>query len=193
MTTGTLSPRIHGSRYEFPKNLKTRKLWGYILIPVLFYSPLLIGLATIDPDEGVSTDFLLTIAMFLSIFVGLLMIVVHSQRPWVIIEDYTMTVEKEKFQINHLGSFSLFIKHRAGLQPTEYFIAFDIFEPGSPPWKASTHSIRSVKDADTLVRDLRTLLPDVTFYDRTPLAEAFVIHDRLERMSREDIHDSQDR
>ena len=184
---------MHGSRYEFPKNLKTRKLWGYILIPVLFYSPLLIGLATIDPDEGVNPDFLLTVAMFLSIFVGLLLIVVYSQRPWVTIEDYTMTVEKDEFQINHLGSFSLFIKRRAGLQPTEYIIAFDIFEPGSPTWRATTHSIRSVKDADTLVRDLRTLLPDVTFYDRTPLAEAFATHDRLERMSRGDIDDSQDR
>jgi hypothetical protein len=130
--------------------------------------------------------------MFLSIFVGLLMIIVYSQRPWVTIEDYTMTVEREEFQLNHLGSFSLFIKRRAGLQPTEYFIAFDIFEPGSPPWNATTHSIRSVKDADTLVRDLRTLLPDVTFYDRTPLAEALATHDRLERMARGDIDDSQD-
>lgn len=184
---------MDGSRYEFPKNLKSRKLAGYILIPVLFYSPLLIGLATNDAEEGVSTDFLLAIAMFLSIFVGLLMIVVYSQRPWVIIEDYTMTVENEEFQINHLGSISLSIKKRAGLQPTEYFIAFDIFEPGSPPWTATTHSIRSVKDADTLVRDLKTLLPDVTFYDRTPLAEAFATHDRIERLSRRDNEDSQDR
>ncbi len=184
---------MYGSRYEFPKNLKTRKLLGYILIPLLFYSPLLIGLATNDPDEGVSTDFLLTTAMFLSIFVGLLMVIVYSQRPWVIIEDYTMTVENQEFQINHLGSFSLLIKKRVGLQPTEYLISFDIFEPGSPTWRATTHSIRSVKDADTLVRDLRTLLPDVTFYDRTPLAEAFATHDRQERVSRGDIDDSQDR
>ena len=55
---------MHGSRYEFPKNLKTRKLLGYILIPVLFYSPMLIGLAANDSDDGVSTDLLLTIAMF---------------------------------------------------------------------------------------------------------------------------------
>jgi len=193
LTDGTFSPRMMGSRYEFPKNLKTRKLLGYILIPVLFYSPLLIGLATSNQEDGVSTDFLLTTAMFLSIFVGLLMVIVHSQRPWVIIEDFTMTVEDQEFQINHLGSFNLFIKKRAGLQQTEYVISFDIFEPGSPTWSATTHSIRSVKDADTLVRDLRTLLPDVTFYDRTPLAEAIVTHDRIERMAIRDIDDSHDR
>lgn len=183
---------MYGSRYEFPKNLKTRKLAGYILIPVLFYSPLLIGLATNDSGEGVSTDFLLAIAMFLSIFVGLLMVIVYSQRPWVIIEDYTMTVEKDEFQINHLVAMSLFTKGRTGLEPTQYIVTFNVVQPGISVRRFETHPIRSVKDADALVRDLQSLLPDVPYHDRTPLAEAVATHDRIEKMSRRDNEDSQD-
>jgi hypothetical protein len=185
LTTSTLSPRIYGSRYEFPKNLKTRKLTGYILIPVLFYSPLLIGLATNDSDEGVSNDFLMAIAMFLSIFVGLFMFVVYSQRPWVIIEDYTMTVEKEEFQIKHLAAMSLFMKGRAGLEPTQFIITFNVVEPGISVRRYETHPIRSIKDADALVRDLQKILPDVPYYDRTPLAEAIAAHDRIDAAQKE--------
>ncbi len=171
---------MYGSRSEFPKNLKTRKLLGYILIPVLFYSPLLIALATNDPDEGVSTDFLLTTAMFLSIFVGLFMIIVYSQRPWVIIDDFTMTVENQEFQIKHLVAMSLFSKGRTGLEPTQYIVTFNVVEPGISVRRFETHPIRSVKDADALVRDLQEMLPDVPYYDRTPLAEAFAAYGRID-------------
>jgi len=175
---------MYGSKYEFPKNLRTRKLAGYILIPVLFYSPILIGLATNDPDEGINPDFLLAITMFLSIFVGLFMVVVYSQRPWVIIEDYTMTVENEEFQIKHLAAMSLFMKGRAGLEPTQYIITFNVVEPGVSARRYETHPIRSIKDADALVRDLQVFLPDVPYYDRTPLAEAVATHDRIEAQQR---------
>ena len=159
--------------YEYPSDLRKRKRMGYVLVPVLFYVPILIGLALSGGGGGVGTNFLLVLVMFLSIFVGLLLLIVHGQRLWVEIDGPVMRVEGREFQLRHLVAMGLEIKGRTGLEPINYVITFDVLEPPSGPVRFETHPIHSVRDADTLVRDLRRLLPGLDFHDRTPMAKAY--------------------
>ena len=170
--------------YVFPRDLRRRKLIGYIVVPLLFYAPLLVGLATTRDGGDIDSGLLLMLAMFLSIFVGLFLVIIHGQRPWVESDGLMMRVEGSEFQIKHLAAISLFTKGRAGLEPTHYLVVFDVVVPGVSVNRFETHPIRSVKDADALVKDLQRLLPDVPYYDRTPLAEAVAAHDRINAAQR---------
>jgi hypothetical protein len=172
LTVDHLTNTLEEGGYEYPRDLRRRKALGYVIVPVLFYAPILVGAAMNSGNGGIGSDLLLSLVLFLSIFVALLLLIVHSQRPWVGFDGLTVTVEGEGFQVRHLTSMALSTTGRAGLEPTHYTVSFTVEEPGMPATTLETHPIRSVKDTDQLVRDLRRLLPDVPFHDRTPLGMA---------------------
>lgn len=156
-----------GPVYRFPRDLEMRRRRAYVIIPLLFYGSALIAMAVSGPVETWNVGFLSMVMLFLTLVVAFLLVLVRYQRPWVELHQDTMRVGRHEFQVSDLRSVIVYLDRKLMFERPPYQLIFLVVEPDYGPKWIYTDPIRNVQDLDSVVRDLRGLLPDVAFLDRT--------------------------
>ena len=168
--------------YEFPKEFKKRRRRNLVVLPALFYGALLAGLllsGTWDPG------LVLSLTGFLSLVLLLFMALAWSARPWVIVYTDSVMVGGHRFPRDDLRTVVVFVDRRMMFERPPYQVIFMVDDPQAGPTRYTSEAIRNVQDVDTLVRDLRRLLPGVEFVDRTPTGASAVSEQMLATMGDE--------
>jgi hypothetical protein len=154
-----------------------------VVLPFLFYGALLVGAALGGPSVRGNTELMLYLFLFLTAIMGFFMLLVHSSRPWIVVFDGRMRVGGLEFLIRDLSSVIVFLDRRMVFERPPYQLIVLVDDPVHGPAKITSEAIRNVQDVDTVVRDLRRLLPGVEFVDRTPIGGSAVSEEMLEAMS----------
>lgn len=169
--------------YEFPKRFARRKRMSLVVLPFLFYGALLVGAVLGGPSVWGNTELMLYLFLFLTAIMGFFMLLAYSSRPWILVFDDSMRVGGIGFRIKDLHSVVVFLDRRMMFERPPYQLIFLVDDPVHGPARITSEAIRNVQDVDTVVRDLRRLLPDVEFVDRTPTGGSAVSEEMLEAMS----------
>ncbi|MCK5252877.1 MAG: hypothetical protein KAQ96_08000 [Thermoplasmata archaeon] len=168
--------------YEFPKRFSRRKRMSYIVLPLLFYGALLMGILVGGPDVYGNIGLVMYMTLFLTLVLGFFMLLIYSSRPWVMIYPNKVRVGKVEFPTKYLEAIIVFMDRRLMFERPPYQLIFLADDPALGPIKVTSEAIRNVQDVDTIVRDLRQLLPEVEFVDRTLMGGSAVSQEMLEAM-----------
>lgn len=173
--------------YEYPKRFERRKRISYVVLPALFYGALLVGIGVGGPEVRDNTDLVLYMFLFLTAILGILMLLIHSSRPWVLVYPGRMRVGNTEFPIKDISTVVVFMDRRLMFDRPPYQLIFIVDDPTMGPIRVTSEAIRNVQDVDTIVRDLRELLPEVEFLDRTLTGGSTLSAGMLEAMGRDDV------
>ena len=168
--------------YEFPKRFSRRKRISYIALPILFYGALLVGMLVGGQAVSGNTELVLYMFGFLTVILGFFMLLIYSARPWVLVYPSRIRVGKMEFPTRDLHTVIVFMDRRLMFERPPYQLIFIVDDPALGPIKVTSEAIRNVQDVDTIVRDLRQLLPEVEFVDRTLMGGSAVSQEILEAM-----------
>jgi len=165
--------------YEFPKEFKKRRRRNLVILPVLFYGALLVGLLLSGSwDRGL----VVSLMAFLSLVLLLFMALAWSARPWIIVYTGSVMVGGHRFRRDDLRTVVVYVDRRMMFERPPYQLIFVVDDPHAGPTRYTSEAIRNVQDVDTLVRDLRRILPGVEFVDRTPTGASAVSEQTLAAM-----------
>lgn len=170
--------------YEFPRRFRSRKRRNLVILPALFYGALLAGLLLSGSPGDMDTGLVLSLTGFLTLVLLLFMAIAWSAKPWVQVLTDSLVVGGHRFRRDALTSVVVFVDRRMMLERPPYQLIFVVDDPRAGPTRYTSEAIRNVQDVDTLVRDLRRLLPDVEFLDRTPTGASAVTEQMLLEMGR---------
>ena len=173
--------------YEFPKRFQRRKRISYVVLPALFYGALLVGIGVGGPEVRDNTDLVLYMFLFLTAILGILMLLIYSSRPWVLMFPGRMRVGLTEFPTKDISALVVFLDRRLMFDRPPYQLIFMVDDPTLGSIQVTSEAIRNVQDVDTIVRDLRELLPEVEFLDRTLSGGSTVSAGKLEAMGRDDV------
>lgn len=168
--------------YEFPKQFSRRKRVSYIALPALFYGALLVGMLAGGPAVSGNTELVLYMFGFITVILGFFMLLIYSARPWVLVYPSRVRVGKMEFPTRYLRTVIVFMDRRLMFERSPYQLIFVVDDPALGPIKVTSEAIRNVQDVDTIVRDLRQLLPEVEFLDRTLMGGSAVSQEIVEAM-----------
>jgi hypothetical protein len=172
-----------GAAYEFPKSFARRRRSSLMVLPVLFYGALLAGLAVGGPSVWGNMQLILYLFLFLSAVMAFFMLLVLSSRPWILVFHDRMRVGSMEFPISRLQAIVVFMDRRLVFERPPYQLIFLVEDPEIGQLRITSEAIRNVQDVDTLVRDLRELLPEVEFVDRTLSGGSVVSQEMLDAMA----------
>lgn len=165
--------------YEFPKEFKKRRRRNLVILPVLFYGALLAGLLLSGSwDRGL----VVSLMAFLSLVLLLFMALAWSARPWIIVYTDSIMVGGHRFRRDDLRTVVVYVDRRMMFERPPYQLIFVVDDPHAGPTRYTSEAVRNVQDVDTLVRDLRHILPGVEFVDRTPTGASAVSEQTLAAM-----------
>jgi hypothetical protein len=153
--------------YEFPKRFARRKRISYLVLPTLFYGALVVGFLLAGPSVIGNTQLVLSMFGFLTVVLAFFMLLIYSSRPWILVYPRRIHVGGEQFDTQHLQAIIVFMDRRMMFERPPYQLIFVVDDPDLGPTRVTSEAIRNVQDVDTIVRDLRKLLPEVKFVDRT--------------------------
>ncbi|NIP36896.1 MAG: hypothetical protein GWN18_18185, partial [Thermoplasmata archaeon] len=156
-----------GPVYEFPKRFAQRKRISYVVLPGLFYGSLLVGLVISGPEVWGNAQLVLYMFLFLTAVMGFFMLLVLSSKPWILVFRDRVRVGRWEFPIDRLRAVIVYVDRRLMFDRPPYQLIFVVQDPEGGQMRFTSEAIRNVQDLDTLVRDLRELLPGVEFLDRT--------------------------
>ncbi len=172
-----------GPVYEFPKRFAQRKRISYVVLPGLFYGSLLVGLVISGPEVWGNAQLVLYMFLFLTAVMGFFMLLVLSSKPWILVFRDRVRVGRWEFPIDRLRAVIVYVDRRLMFDRPPYQLIFVVQDPEGGQMRFTSEAIRNVQDLDTLVRDLRELLPGVEFLDRTLSGGSAVSQEMLEAMS----------
>jgi hypothetical protein len=175
-----------GAIYEFPKRFARRRRRSLVVLPLLFYGALAAGLAVAGPSVRANTQLVLYLFLFLTAVMGFFMLLVLSSRPWILVFPDRVRVGGAEFPTSGLRAVVVFVDRRMLFERPPYQLIFIVEDPELGKVRFTSEAIRNVQDVDTLVRDLRELLPGVEFVDRTLSGGAAVTQGMLASMSSQD-------
>ncbi len=168
--------------YEFPKRFARRKRVSYMVLPVLFYGSLALGLLVGGPEVRSNTTLVLYMFLFLTAIMGFFLLLIHTSRPWILVFHDRVRVGSMEFPIARLRAIIVFVDRRLLFERPPYQLIFIVDDADVGQIRVTSEAIRNVQDVDTVVRDLRELLPDVEFVDRTLTGGSAVSDEMLEAM-----------
>jgi hypothetical protein len=168
--------------YEFPKRFARRKRLSYMVLPILFYGSLAVGLLVGGPDVRSNTTLVLYMFLFLTAVMGFFMLLILTSRPWILVFHDRVRVGSMEFPIPRLQAIVVFVDRRLLFERPPYQLIFIVEDPDVGQMRFTSEAIRNVQDVDTVVRDLRELLPEVEFVDRTLTGGSAVSQEMLEAM-----------
>jgi hypothetical protein len=171
-----------GPVYEFPKRFSHRKRISLIVIPALFYGAMLVGILLGGPDVRGNTQLLVYLFAFLTLVMGFFMLLVYTSRPWIQVHREKMRVGGREFPIKYLKKVVVYLDRKMLFERPPYQVIFLVDDPLEGQIRVTSEAVRNVQDVDTIVRDLRQLLPDVEFVDRTLSGGSTVSLESLEAM-----------
>jgi hypothetical protein len=168
--------------YEFPRQFARRKRISYLALPALFYGALLVGLLVSGTGVRANTQLVLYMFGFLTAIIGFFMLLIYSTRPWILVFPSSMRVGRREFQTRDLRAVIVYMDRRLMFDRPPYQLIFMVNDPLLGTVRVNSSGIRNVQDVDTVVRDLRELLPDVEFLDRTLSGGSAVTEELLEAL-----------
>jgi hypothetical protein len=172
-----------GPVYEYPKNFQRRKRISFLVLPALFYGALLVGILMAGPSVSSNSQLVLYMFLFLSGVLLFFLLLVQSSRPWILVYPHKVRVGGMEFPTNILQSVIVFMDRRMMFERPPYQLIFVVSYPDVGQVRITSEAIRNVQDVDTIVRDLRELLPHVEFVDRTLTGGSAVSSKMLENMA----------
>lgn len=168
--------------YEFPKRFARRKRLSYVALPLLFYGSLAVGLAVSGPEVRGNARLTLYLFLFLTAVMGFFVLLIYTSRPWILVYHDRVRVGSMEFPLSRLQAIVVFMDRRLVFERPPYQLIFIVDDPDIGQMRVTSEAIRNVQDVDTVVRDLRGLLPDVEFVDRTISGGSAVSPEMLEAM-----------
>lgn len=181
--SGALSALIDdGPVYEFPKRFSRRKRISYMVIPTLFYGSMAVGFALGGPDVRGNLQLMAYLFAFLTLVMAFFLLLVYTARPWILVFRDTMRVGRREFLIKHLKKVVVYLDRKMLFERPPYQVIFLVDDPLEGEMRITSEAVRNVQDVDTIVRDLRRLLPNVEFVDRTMSGGSAVDLETLDAM-----------
>jgi hypothetical protein len=168
--------------YEYPKAFARRKRLSFIILPALFYGALLVGILLAGPSVSGNGQLVLYMFLFLTVILGFFLLLVHSSRPWILVYRDRVRVGGMEFPIRSIEAIIVYMDRRMMFERPPYQLIFVVAHPEVGQIRVTSEAIRNVQDVDTVVRDLRGLIPDAEYVDRTLTGGSAVSHEMLEAM-----------
>lgn len=178
--------------YEFPKRFERRKRISYVILPVLFYGALLVGIGLGGTEVRGNLELVLYLFLFLTAILGIMMLLVYSSRPWVLVYPGKMRVGSKEFATKDIRAVVVFMDRRLMFERAPYQLIFVVDDPTFGSTRVTSEAIRNVQDVDTIVRDLRELLPGVEFVDRTLTGGSAASAEMMKALAKTDASNGDD-